>query len=308
MEPLGNYRADVFSQYGEDGLIREALKRIADVDKLEHWCVEFGAWDGVLYSNSRRLIIEEQYSAVLIEGDWRKAKDITKNYPNSNVHVISAFVDLAGNSLDNLLARTPCPRSFDLLSVDVDGMDFHIVASLQNFQPKIICVEFNQTIPNFVQFVQSPDPQVRQGASALALSHLASTKGYALVAATDCNLIFVRKEYLSAVAGEEQDLAELNPRGNQITAIFSGYDGTILSNQSSFRLGWHDLGEIGFQKIQIIPKRLRLFPPNYGPFRRLVFWVWSFSISRAHRVRKTTRSLRLIVNRVAGRLGQKQKS
>ena len=40
-----------FSQFGEDGIIREILNRI-NPKNLDKWCVEFGASDGILYSNT----------------------------------------------------------------------------------------------------------------------------------------------------------------------------------------------------------------------------------------------------------------
>ncbi len=43
---------DQFSQNGEDGILREILRRIQPSSK---WCLEVGAWDGLHLSNARRL-------------------------------------------------------------------------------------------------------------------------------------------------------------------------------------------------------------------------------------------------------------
>ncbi len=67
---LLNHRSNVHSQAGEDGIIEKILELLPVRD---HWCVEFGAWDGVFLSNTRRLIEHAGYSAVLIEGSKANA-------------------------------------------------------------------------------------------------------------------------------------------------------------------------------------------------------------------------------------------
>lgn len=58
---------------------------------------------------------------------------------DENVIAMEAFVDFeVVNSLDNILERTPIPRDFDLLSIDVDGVDYHIFDSLRRFIPKVV--------------------------------------------------------------------------------------------------------------------------------------------------------------------------
>lgn len=56
MGTLDGFAADVTSQGGEDGIIREILNRLSGKIELSNWCVEFGAWDGIRYSNTLNLI------------------------------------------------------------------------------------------------------------------------------------------------------------------------------------------------------------------------------------------------------------
>lgn len=65
-EWLLDYASNIYSQTGEGGVIAKILAMLPETD---HWCVEFGAWDGLFLSNVRRLIEENDYSAILIEGD-----------------------------------------------------------------------------------------------------------------------------------------------------------------------------------------------------------------------------------------------
>lgn len=271
---LSDYREDVYSQNGEDGIIREILRRMRPHISLNSWCVEFGAWDGVHLSNTCRLIREENFSAVLIEGDKRKAGVLSRNFPEDQVLTLCSFVHFEGeDTLDQTLLRTSIPKDFDFLSIDVDGVDFHIFESLQHFTPKIICIEYNPTIPNSVEFIQARDFGVKQGSSARAIVRLARQKSYSLVAQTHCNLIFVSNHLRDFVVHEEQFIENLNPSGNDATVIFSGMDGTILSNRESIKLPWHGLN-IPLAKFQVLPQPLRLFPGDYGIPRRVLFKVW----------------------------------
>ena len=67
-EWLLDYKVDVFSQSGEDGIIQKILEIIPDKN---NWSAEFRAWDGVYLSNVVDLIKNTGYSAVLIEGSSR---------------------------------------------------------------------------------------------------------------------------------------------------------------------------------------------------------------------------------------------
>ena len=111
---MEKFKVDVFSQNGEDGIIREILKRISSQSLLDLWCCEFGAWDGLHFSNTARLIKEDNYRAVLIEGDSRRIHDLELNFPQKDVVKISSFVTTTGKtSLTNILKETGIPKDFD---------------------------------------------------------------------------------------------------------------------------------------------------------------------------------------------------
>src|SRR5689334_19634333 len=99
---LLEYKSDVYSQTGEDGIIQKILETLPARDK---WCVEFGAWDGKHLSNTRNLIDHKQYSAVLIEGSRAKFSELKGNYAaNPDVYPINAFVGFDPNdNLDTIL-------------------------------------------------------------------------------------------------------------------------------------------------------------------------------------------------------------
>src|SRR5262249_37731492 len=153
----------------------------------------FGAWDGQHLSNTCALIDDAGYQGVLIEADPDKFRDLQKRQAvQPRIHAVQRFVEFEGrNTLDAILAETPIPPKFDVLSIDIDGNDYHIWDSLQVYRPKLVVIEHNPTIPNEVDFVQARDMRVQQGSSLTAMARLANSKGYRLVHATTCNGIFV---------------------------------------------------------------------------------------------------------------------
>ena len=86
-----------------------------------------------------------------------------------------------------------CLEDLDLLSIDVDGMDYRLWAGLKKYRPRVVIIEANASMEPDVLFIQT-DPGKRMGSSALAMVELAKSKGYELVAHLVSNCIFVRSE------------------------------------------------------------------------------------------------------------------
>jgi hypothetical protein len=274
---LLEFASKSYSQTGEDGIIQKILETLPELD---HWCVEFGAWDGVRASNSRNLIENHQYKAVLIEGDTAKAKELKNNYShNPNVHPVNAFVGFhREDGLDKILKDTPIPTNFDFLCIDIDGNDYHAWQAMEIYKPKCICVEYNPTIPTEVEFVQAADPSVSQGNSLLSLVKLGQSKGYELVCAMMFNAFFVRKEYfpLFEIADNRPEL--LRKDLSKVTYVFSTYDGAVHI-QGFGGLPWHNVKMVE-SKFQPIPKFLRKFPSNYGSLEKFFYKIYKSMMGR----------------------------
>lgn len=253
---LLNYRNNVFSQCGEDGV----LERIFEVLHVRRGtCVEFGAWDGKHFSNTCNLIQNHGWSGVMIEGSPAKFRTLQENYrARPDVILMNRLVDFEGpNCLDELLQDTPLANDFDLLSIDIDGNDYHILDSLNRYRPKVIVTEFNPTIPSHVEFVQARDMSVNQGSSVLSFTKLAAQKGYELVCCTDWNAIFVDRPYFALFGISDNTPATLWQVKDHLTSLFILYDGTIkLAGNTS--LLWHP-GRIEEEKIQVLPQHARVF-------------------------------------------------
>jgi len=284
---LLEHKRDVYSQAGEDGVIEEILTRIPGLDR---WCVEFGAWDGLYLTNTRYLIESKDYSAILIEANKAKFNALTKNYEhNDKVVAVNQFVGFEqDDSLDQILADTSIPRDFDFLSIDIDGNDYHVWKAVHHYNPKVVIVEFNPTIPTEVDFVQPADPAIQQGSSLSSLTALGNDKGYELVSVLSFNAIFVRREYYPLFQIEDNSPQVLRTDLTAITYLFAGFDGHIFL-RGSRRLHWHrmDLKESRFQQL---PKFLRNYPGNFSAWQRKLFGFYRL-IANPDRLRQAVKRL-----------------
>jgi hypothetical protein len=284
---LEAYKHNLYSQSGEDGVLAKVLELLPERDR---WCVEFGAWDGKHLSNTRALIEQQDYAAVLIEGDRRRHFNLQRNFAGRpNVIALHALVGFApDDNLDTLLQRTPIPQCFDLLSIDIDGFDYHVWRAVSHYQPKVVCIEFNPTIPPQVSFAQPADTAIKQGASLSALADLGRAKGYELVSVLTYNAIFVRAEYFSLFEIADNSPATLWTDTSQLTYIFSGYDGRVFL--SGFKaLPWHAVS-LTERQVQGLPWFLRQYPEDMSVPKQLLllaFRAWA-KVTRGYRRRRTT--------------------
>ena len=228
-QPLASFASNITSQNGEDGLLEEIFRRLGEGQR---WCLEVGAWDGKHLSNTCVFWRDRGWSAVLVEcsdQSFAGLKANTVGYPK--VYPVHRMVTASGdNSLDAILREVKAPPGIDLVSIDVDGNDYHLFESLQEFSPRVIVVEHNPTIPPEVEVVQKLNSRARMGASAGALSALARRKGYGLAACTHCNCIFVRAEEFLKLGYDPLDITVIFPR-KHLVYLMSCYNGKTFVNQ-----------------------------------------------------------------------------
>lgn len=199
---LLSYRKNIFSQNGEDGVIEELLKRL-NITKGKF--VEFGAWDGIYLSNTFNLLKNKNWEGFYIESDEQKfeyLKELKNIFPQ-RLFILNKKVDYSGeNILDNLIEKhTNFPKTFELLSIDIDSFDYQVWKSVKKYAPIIVVVEVNSSIcPPFEQVHVNSN---RQGSSIMSMIKLGEEKGYKLVCHTG-NCIFVKNEYIHSINLEKE--------------------------------------------------------------------------------------------------------
>lgn len=240
---------------GEAGI----LSRIFDIaGATNKWCCEFGAGDGDRASNTYELVHDHGWSTVYIEPDSAKFERLAANFRDrDNVHTRKQFIAFdPPNTIDGILATTPCPKDLDLMVIDIDGADYHIWDSIRDYRARVVMIEFNSTIPPDVSHIPPRDMTIRQGTSLLALCELAATKGYELVAVTSWNAIFVER-HMFAKFGIADNHPTAMLRSWNTTHIFQLYDGTLIAGIWA-HMHWIK-ARFALEDIQVIPKSLRQF-------------------------------------------------
>jgi hypothetical protein len=91
------YSKNIYSQNGEDGIIEELLKRL---NITKGWVCEFGAWDGILLSNTFNLV-KNGFDAVFIEGDVNKYNDLLHLFSLKTPIFLNVYLSLCKNKVIN---------------------------------------------------------------------------------------------------------------------------------------------------------------------------------------------------------------
>jgi Methyltransferase FkbM domain len=195
---LINFEERVFSQNGEDGILREIFRRIGEGDK---YSVEFGVEDGSQCC-TRVLLMNRQWAGVLLEGSRDYARQAESLYSsNRSVQVGCSFIT-AENILD-LFREFHVPCVPDLLVVDIDGNDYWVLQRiLSSYQPRVIVCEYNARWSPDTDWVMPYDASHNwdgtsyYGASLASLFRLGREHGYKLVGCDSkgVNAFFVRAD------------------------------------------------------------------------------------------------------------------
>ena len=266
--PFLTYAKNITSQGGEDGVIAALFQHLGGSRADGRgYCVDIGAWDGKHWSNTFTLLNDQQWGGMLIEADPERASELKRMYEDRpEVSCCDRLVELSGpNALTKFLTLFKVDPDFDFLSIDVDGADYHLWKSLgDEFTPRVVCVEFNPSIPNHIVFIQEDNIQIQQGSSLLALTELGqqlalSKGGYQLVCTTTFNAFFVRKDLMHLLPPTKSDYSihSLHSAA-MVTDIFQTYDGHLKLSGPQ-KLLWHR-NAINAQKIQPLSKKQQIYP------------------------------------------------
>ena len=256
---LISFAHDNTSQGGEDGIIQEIFRRLPPTSSStnsKRWCVDVGAWDGKHLSNTYTLLINNAtiWNGILIEADPSRTQELQDLHGPLNNICLTELVSCLSNSSSSLTSllqnialsstSTFTNDSFDFISIDVDGTDYWLMYDvLQSFTPKVICCEFNPSIPQDVIYIQPRDDKIRHGSSLAALVELANSNGYTLIETTVFNAFFVPNEMYEKYF---QDLVpctdlEVLHEVTMGTRMYQLYNGSLKLSGCK-KLLWHRIG------------------------------------------------------------------
>jgi len=208
--PFSDIEFSTYSQNGEDGILLFIFTAIGAKTRR---VVEACASDGV-ECNAANLIINHGWSGLLFDGDKdmiEKGKKFYEQRTNAlrlrRLPPILVSAWITAENINNLIQQNGMSGEIDLLSLDMDGVDYWIWKEISCITPRVVIVEYNNrwgskqsvTVPYSKSFVgngASVEGEGYFGASLLAFTKLAAEKGYRLIGANspNTNAFFMRND------------------------------------------------------------------------------------------------------------------
>jgi hypothetical protein len=192
-----------FSQNGEDGILLYLFSLLGTTNRR---CVEICAGDGI-QCNTANLIVNHGWTGLLFDGNEQRVAQGKEFYANGKDTFFKppTFVQawITAENVNSLVAANHFAGDIDLLSLDIDGMDYWVWKALDCIQPRVVLLESRVewgpekavTIPYDPNFVMEFDGSPWYGGASLpAFVKLAREKGYRLVGSTRLgfNVFFIR--------------------------------------------------------------------------------------------------------------------
>lgn len=207
---LSDYEFRIFSQWGEDGIIQYLISKLAIKHKT---FIEFGVED-FHEANCRFLLMKDNWSGFVVDGSARNIRQLRRSYFywRHSLECKAAFI--TRENVDSILAESGFEKELGILSIDIDGVDYHVLSALQSWKPSIVIVEYNAvfgsaravTVPYDRDFYRARKhhSNLYYGASLPAFRRLLVERGYVLVGTNSAgnNAFFVRKELLNDTVRE----------------------------------------------------------------------------------------------------------
>jgi len=191
----------IFSQFGEDGIIDFILNTIK-LNKVIRF-VEIGVGN-YEEANTRYLIESRPCSGLIIDKD-RQINFVKKRnfYWQNSIQICNRTV--SPENINKILEDHNFLKNFDLLSLDVDGLDYWILSELDLQSTSVLIIEYNPifgsdykiTIPNLKNFCREDYHKYYFGMSLKALKEICEKKGFYFIGSNSSNFnaFFVNNKY-----------------------------------------------------------------------------------------------------------------
>ena len=202
---LCDYEFKVFSQWGEDGILQHLTQHLAIPKRT---FIEFGVED-FFESNCRFLMMKDNWEGFVIDGSETNIGRLRASYFYWRYPLNSKASFITRENVATLLEESGFAKDLGILSVDVDGIDWHLLQSLAAWRPCIVIVEYNSlfgpihpvTVPYDPGFVRARVhwSNLYWGASLPAFAELLAQRGYGFVGVNrvGSNAFFVRRDLLN---------------------------------------------------------------------------------------------------------------
>ena len=203
-----------FSQTDEDGIL---LYIFSVIGAQNRQFVEVCAGDGI-ECNTANLIINHGWHGLLVDGNQAQVKrgqDFYRTNPHTYTYppkFIQAWI--TRDNINDIISGNGFEGKIDLLSLDMDGVDYWIWDAIKVIDPRVVVVEYQDiigpdrslTVPysdnfNAYQYPTTHGTPNFCGASLSAFTKLAKARGYRLVG---CNRLGYNAFFIKNPLGEKE--------------------------------------------------------------------------------------------------------
>jgi hypothetical protein len=201
--PISAIEFQVFSQFGDDGIIQFLTSRLSIASRT---FIEFGVED-YRESNTRFLLINNRWAGLVLDGDVENVAYIQQDIVSLYHLLQSKQAFITRENINKLICETGFPEEIGILSIDLDGVDYWVWEAITVVRPVIVIVEYNSglgsdsylTVPYQSDFrwrKNIPTDWFYWGASLGALTELGKKKGYDLFGCNSAgnNAYFIRQD------------------------------------------------------------------------------------------------------------------
>lgn len=202
---IQDYEFKVFSQWGEDGIL-QYLTSVIEIPQKTF--IEFGVED-FSESSCRFLLMKDNWRGFVLDGSSEKIERLKGSYYYWRHDLSAKAAFITQENVNGLLAQSGFDEELGILSIDIDGNDYHVCKAITGFRPRILVCEYNAVFgakrlisvpydPDFVRTARH-NSNLFYGASLAALVLLAGKKGYSLVGTNSAgnNAFFVRNDLVN---------------------------------------------------------------------------------------------------------------
>lgn len=207
MECLADAEFQVYSQWGEDGILEWLIQRLPISSKR---FIEFGV-ENFKEANTRFLLINRNWKGLIIDASPDNMRTVRQDeiYWRYDLTAVSAFINR--DNITELISKNGFSGKVGVLSIDIDGNDYWVWEAIEVVNPDIVVCEYNAVFGDLypISIPYAPDffrtrahaSNLYFGASINALCLLAARKGYELVGTNRAgvNAFFVRRDLASAI-------------------------------------------------------------------------------------------------------------
>jgi hypothetical protein len=233
----------IYSQHHEDGMISEIFHRIGCRSR---YFIEFGVGDGL--ENNTLALLMQDWKGAWIEGSRESCQKIQSGFNNTiesgQLTVQEGFI--TRDNIDDLIKAARPPQEVDLLSIDIDGNDFHVWERVECVQPRVVVIEYNPKFQPPIEYCMQYNPSHiwdlsdHCGASLSFLERRFRERGYRLIGCdlTGTNAFFIQAD-LAQRCFQGPFTAEFHyePARFELRSVPSGHPASYRTLETRVKLG-----------------------------------------------------------------------